>query len=50
VRRLTGRAPRFLYAVVELAAPHYVWAYELSPAELARGAAELAAARAALPR
>jgi hypothetical protein len=50
VRRLTGRAPRFLYAVVELAAPHYAWAYELSPAELARGAAELAAARAALPR
>jgi len=50
VRRLTGRAPRFVFVAVELAAPHYVWVYELSAAELARGAAELAAARAALPR
>jgi hypothetical protein len=49
VRRLTGRAPRFVFAAVELAPPHYAWAYELTPQELARGAAELAAARAALP-
>jgi hypothetical protein len=50
VRRLTGRTPRFVFVAVELTAPHYVWTYELSDAELARGAAELAAARAALPR
>jgi hypothetical protein len=50
VRRLTGRAPRFVFVAVELTAPHYVWTYELSAAELARAAAELTAARAALPR
>ena len=49
VRRLTGRTPRFAFVAVELTAPHYVWLYELSAAELGRGAAELAAARAALP-
>src|SRR5262245_27707544 len=46
VQRLTGRTPRFVFVAVELTAPHYVWMYELSRAELARGAAELAAARA----
>jgi PDDEXK-like domain of unknown function (DUF3799) len=50
VRRLTGRPPRFVFVAVELTAPHYVWLYELSAAELARGAAELAAARAAFLR
>jgi hypothetical protein len=50
VRRLTGRAPRFVFVAVELTAPHYVWLYELSAAELARGTAELAAARAAFLR
>jgi hypothetical protein len=50
VRRLTGRSPRFVFVAVELTAPHYVWLYELSAAELARGAAELAAARAAFLR
>src|SRR5262245_6033039 len=48
VQRLTGRTPRFVFVAVELTAPHYVWVYELSRAELARGAAELAAARARL--
>jgi len=48
VQRLTGRTPRFVFVAVELTAPHYVWLYELSRAELARGAAELAAARARL--
>jgi hypothetical protein len=50
VQRLTGRAPRFVFVAVELTAPHYVWVYEMSAAELARASAELAAARAALPR
>jgi hypothetical protein len=50
VRRLTGRAPRFVFVAVELTAPHYVWVYEMSAAELARAGADLAAARAALPR
>jgi hypothetical protein len=48
VQRLTGRTPRFVFVAVELTPPHYVWVYELSRAELARGAAELAAARARL--
>ena len=50
VQCLTGRAPRFVFVAVELTAPHYVWVYELSTAELSRASAELAAARAALPR
>ena len=50
VQRLTGRAPRFVFVAVELTAPHYVWVYEMSAADLARATAELAAARAALPR
>jgi len=45
VWRLSGRAPRFAYIAVELAAPHYVWLHELSPAELARAGVELAAAQ-----
>ncbi len=48
VQRLTGRTPRFMFVAVELTSPHYVWAYEMSGAELARASAELAAARAAL--
>jgi len=43
VWRLSGRAPRFAYIAVELAAPHYAWLHELSPAELARAGVELAA-------
>ena len=50
VQRLTGRTPRFVFVAVELTSPHYVWVYEMSAAELARASAELAAARAALPR
>ena len=50
VQRLTGRAPRFVFVAVELTAPHYVWVYEMSAAELARASAELAAARVAPPR
>jgi hypothetical protein len=46
VERMTGRAPRFAFVAVELAAPYYVWVHELSRAELARAAAELEAARA----
>jgi len=42
VWRLSGRAPRFAYIAVELAAPHYAWLHELSPAELARAGVELA--------
>jgi hypothetical protein len=45
VRHLTGRTPRFAFVAVELAAPHYVWLYELSAAELERAGVELAAAR-----
>ena len=50
VQWLTGRTPRFAFVAVELTSPHYVWVYEMSAAELARATAELAAARAALPR
>lgn len=46
VERMTGRAPRFAFVAVELAAPHYVWVHELARAELARAAAELESARA----
>ena len=45
VRRLTGKTLQFAYVAVELSAPHYVWLYELSPAELERAAVDLAAAR-----
>jgi exodeoxyribonuclease VIII len=45
VRHLTGRVPRFAFIAVELAPPHYVWLHELSAADLARAAVELAAAR-----
>jgi hypothetical protein len=48
MRRLTGVAPRFLYVAVELNAPHYVWVYELSAAELARAEKELGSAKARL--
>jgi hypothetical protein len=50
VRRLTGSTPRFAFIAVELAAPHYVWLYELSAAELARAGVELAAARSRVLR
>ena len=45
VRRLTGRAPRFAFIAVELQPPFYAWLHELSPADLARAAAQLALAR-----
>jgi hypothetical protein len=45
VARMSGSRPRFAFVAVELAAPHYVWVHELSPAELARAAAALPTAR-----
>lgn len=45
VRRLTGRAPRFAFIAVELQPPFYAWLHELSLADLARAAAQLALAR-----
>jgi hypothetical protein len=45
VRRLTGRTPRFAFIAVELQPPFYAWLHELSRADLARAAAQLALAR-----
>ncbi|MCU0896601.1 MAG: PD-(D/E)XK nuclease-like domain-containing protein [Burkholderiales bacterium] len=48
VARLTGRQPRFIFVAVEPSAPHYVWAHELSPAELGSARVALLRARAML--
>jgi len=50
VARLTGHEPRFVFVAVEPTAPHYVWAHELSTAELAAARAALVRARALLGR
>jgi hypothetical protein len=50
VSRLTGREPRFVFVAVEPSAPHYVWAHELSRAELAVARTALTHARAMVGR